>query len=133
MPEDIRDQDYKTLAAFRYQLRRFLWFSEQAAAAAGLSAQQYQALLAIRAEPGGAISVGDLAERMLLQPHSATGLVDRLQRLDVVRRDAVADDRRRTQIRLTPQGEKLLASLAGMHREELIRISPLLTQAFGKL
>jgi len=133
MTDDIRDQDYATLAGFRYQLRRFLRFSEQAAEAAGLSAQQYQALLAIRGEPGGTITIGDLAERLLLRPHSATGLVDRLQRLGVVRRGGASEDRRRTVVALTPEGEKLLASLASMHRQELIRIGPLLSETFSRL
>jgi len=133
MTDDIRDEDYETLAAFRYQLRRFLRFSEKAAAASGLSVQQYQALLAIRAEPGANILIGELAERLLLQPHSATGLVDRLQRLGVVRRTPAPDDRRQTRVTLTTHGEQILASLAATHRQELARIGPLLTQVFARL
>jgi DNA-binding MarR family transcriptional regulator len=133
MTDDIRDEDYETLAAFRYQLRRFLRFSEKAAAASGLSVQQYQALLAIRAEPAANILIGELAERLLLQPHSATGLVDRLQRLGVVRRTPAPDDRRQTRVTLTTHGEQILASLAATHRQELARIGPLLTQVFARL
>jgi len=132
MTHDIRDEDYETLAAFRYQLRRFLSFSEKAATQAGLSAQQYQALLAIRAGVGGVMRVGELAERLLLRPHSATGLIDRLEKLGVVRRDAGSEDKRQIRVALTPDGEAILASLAATHREELRRIRPLLTEAFAK-
>ena len=69
---DLSDADYGTLAGFRRALREFARFSEQAAEGVGLAPQQHQALLAIRAE--GGLTVGELAERLLLRPHSATGL-----------------------------------------------------------
>jgi len=122
----IRDEDYAMLATFRYELRRFLHFSERAADDAGVTAQQHQALLAIRAAPGAAMPVGALAERLLLRPHSTTGLIDRLQKLDLVERFQADGDRRQVLVRLTPMGETLLATLSEAHRAELRRLTPLL-------
>lgn len=122
----IRDEDYALLATFRYELRRFLQFSERAADDAGVTAQQHQALLAIRAAPGAAMPVGALAERLMLRPHSTTGLIDRLQKLDLVERFPADGDRRQVLVRLTPMGETLLATLSEAHRAELRRLTPLL-------
>jgi DNA-binding MarR family transcriptional regulator len=122
----IRDEDYVMLAAFRYELRRFLHFSERAADDAGVTSQQHQALLAIRAASGAAMPIGTLAERLLLRPHSTTGLIDRLQKLGLVERVRADGDRRQVLVRLTSMGETLLATLSEAHRAELRRLTPLL-------
>ncbi|MES1972875.1 MAG: MarR family transcriptional regulator [Pseudomonadota bacterium] len=129
----IRDEDYAMLATFRYELRRFLQFSERAADDAGVTAQQHQALLAIRAASGAAMPVGALAERMMLRPHSTTGLIDRLQKLDLVERFPADGDRRQVLVRLTLMGEKLLATLSEAHRAELRRLKPLLTSLMERV
>lgn len=128
MTDHVSDEDYQALANFRYELRQFLRFSERAAQSAGLTGPQHQALLAIRAAPGAAMRVGELAERLLLRPHSATGLVDRLEKLDLVRRDLSAGDRRQVTVTLTETAEKILASLSAAHRAELRRLQPLLAR-----
>ena len=133
MTDDVRDDDYATLATFRYELRRFLHFSERAAETAGLTAQQHQALLAVRAAAGMELPIGALAERLLLRPHSATGLVDRLQKLELVERAASETDRRQVRVRLTEKGKALLASLSSSHRAELRRMRPLLTELVSRL
>jgi DNA-binding MarR family transcriptional regulator len=119
--------DYERLAEFRYLLRQFLIFSEQAAERAGLTAQQHQALLAIKgfgaAQP---LTVGELAGRLGIKPHSAVGLVDRLLAKSLVRRQAGAHDRRQVMLALTAQAERLLARLSAAHRAELERLAPLL-------
>lgn len=130
---NIRDEDYAMLATFRYELRRFLHFSECAADDAGVTAQQHQALLAIRAAPGAAMLVGALAERLLLRPHSTTGLIDRLQKLDLVERFPADGDRRQVLVRLTQAGETLLATLSQAHRAELRRLRPLLTSLLERV
>lgn len=130
---DVRDEDYATLATFRYELRCFLHFSASAAETAGLTPQQYQALLEIRAASGGAMPVGALADRLLLRPHSATGLLDRLEKLALVERLRTVEDRRQVHVRLTAEGNRLLASLAASHRVELKRIRPLLTDLVSRL
>ena len=79
MRKPITKSQYENLAAFRFALRKFLRFSEDAAGAAGLTPQQHQALLAIKGFPGrDHVTVGELAERLQIKPHSAVGLIDRL-------------------------------------------------------
>ena len=75
----LSKSEYETLAEFRYALRKFVWFSEAEARSVGLTARQHQALLAIRGFPGReAVTVGELAESLRIQPNSAVGLVNRL-------------------------------------------------------
>src|SRR5580704_10048231 len=90
------EKDYAALASFRRSLRSFLAFSEQAARQAGLTPQQHQAILAIRglgSDKG--MTVGDLANHLLLKHHTAVGLVDRLVRAKLVARTPDDRDRRR--------------------------------------
>ena len=124
--EPVCDEDYETLARFRYELRRFLRFSEEAAVEAGLTPQQHQALLAIRGQHGGEMLVGTLAERLLLRPHSTTELVNRLEKLGLVERHQLADDRRKVCVAITRHGRDVLGSLSASHRAELRRMRPML-------
>jgi len=124
--DPVCNKDYETLARFRYELRRFLRFSEDAAADAGLTPQQHQALLAVRAEEGGEMLVGELAERLMLRPHSATELVNRLEKLGLVERRQLKDDRRKVCVAITRHGRTVLGSLAASHRAELRRMRPML-------
>jgi DNA-binding MarR family transcriptional regulator len=130
--DDLDDEHYQALASIRHELRRFLHFSEKAAAEAGITPQQHQALLAIRASRDE-MRVGALAEQLLLKPHSASEHVDRLAKLGLVRRKEASGDRRRVPIELTPEGRTLLASLSRAHRSELRRIRPMLTQLIETL
>ncbi|WP_322965747.1 MarR family winged helix-turn-helix transcriptional regulator [Sphingomonas fuzhouensis] len=132
MDDPISDRDYRALAGFRRQLRTFLSFSEEAAAQAGITAQQHQALLALRAAPDRALLIGELAEHLRLRPHSASGLVDRLEKLGLVRR-ATGVDRRRVPVTLTEQGTETIATLAIAHRAELRRLRPLLMDMLSAL
>ena len=132
-PGPLTRADYGRLAEFRYLLRQFLIFSEQAADRAGLTAQQHQALLAIKglgaAKP---LTVGELAGRLGIKPHSAVGLVDRLLAKSLVRRQAGARDRRQVMLRLTAQAERRLARLSAAHRAELKRLAPLLQKLLAE-
>ena len=117
--------DYETLAEFRYALRCFLHFSEDAAEKAGLTFQQHQALLFIVGYPGREqITIGELAERLQIRHHSAVGLVDRLEKQGLVVRIPNARDRRQVYIKLTDKGIRILESLSGVHRDELRHMSP---------
>ena len=128
------DDDYRALALFRRTLRRFLNFSGEAAAAAGLEAQQYQAMLALRgAGTDGAMTVGELAEELRIRPHSAVGLVTRLERQEMVTRERGSSDRRQVFVTLTPRGRKLLAGLAAAHKEELRKAVPALRTLIEQL
>jgi DNA-binding MarR family transcriptional regulator len=123
----LTPSDYQRLAEFRYVLRHFLIFSEEAAAAAGLAAQQHQALLAVKAFGRVApVTTGDLAERLGIRHHSAVGLVDRLVEKALVKRRRDALDRRQVLIELTPKAETVLERLTAIHRSELRRLAPLL-------
>jgi DNA-binding MarR family transcriptional regulator len=128
----ISESDYAALAEFRFAVRRFLHFSEEQAARAGLSPQQHQALLAMRAADAD-MTVGELAERLLLKPHSASGLVDRLHALGLADRRESPDDRRRTLIHLTAKAKQLLERLTEAHRDELVRMRPLLGSLLDRL
>jgi len=116
---------YQTLANFRYAVRQYLHFSEKEAKRKGLTPRQYQAILAIKAatdkEPLG---VGDLARILFLHPHSAVGLVNRLEVAGLVSRRPAAHDKRRALLELTPRGTGILEKLVITHRGELRRISP---------
>jgi DNA-binding MarR family transcriptional regulator len=116
----VTPEQYRALAEFRYQLRRFLAFSSREAEAAGLAPQQYQAMLAIkgRAEERP-ISVGELAEQLLVRQHSAAELVNRMEAAGLVRRAPSPGDGRRVTVLLTPKGEDALKSLAATHLREL--------------
>jgi DNA-binding MarR family transcriptional regulator len=108
------------LAEFRFQLRKFLRFSEVAAEAAGISVQQYQMLQVIAAmPPGHGASISYLAERMILRHNSAVELVDRAVRAGMVRRESDDEDLRRSIVRLMPEGEKMLEQLVPSHIHEL--------------
>lgn len=130
----LNKPQYETLAAFRYELRRFLHFSESAAQATGITPQRHQALLAIKGFPEREqITVGELAERLQLRHHSVVGLVDRLVAEKLVIRKPSLEDRRQVLIQLTGRGEKTLEKLSSLHHEQLKRIGPELSRLLEKL
>jgi DNA-binding MarR family transcriptional regulator len=121
----ISKSHYELLAELRHALRRFQRFSRDAARATGLTPQQHQALLAIKGYPGrDFVSIGELAERLQVRHHSAVGLVDRLVGQRLVRRTHSAVDRRRVEVRLSPQGEAKIERLSAAHLEELRQLGP---------
>ncbi|MGH6672813.1 MAG: MarR family winged helix-turn-helix transcriptional regulator [Xanthobacteraceae bacterium] len=130
----IGTSDYRRLAAFRHALRRFLAFSEAAARDAGVTPQQHQALLAIKGAPtAGSITVGYLAGQLLLQPHSAAELADRMVNGGLLVREGAPDDRRRVVLSLAPAAEKALHALSAAHIRELRHSAPVLDSLFDVL
>jgi DNA-binding MarR family transcriptional regulator len=110
----------RSMAEFRYQLRRFLNFSEIASERCGVGAQQYQLMQVIAAMPEGQeASITYLAERMVLRHNSTVELVDRAQRVGLVRRETDAKDMRRSLVKMTPEGEVILERLVAEHLREL--------------
>ena len=108
------------LAAFRYQLRRFLRFSEKAARACGLTPQQHQLLLGVMGYTGrGWATVSELAEFLQARHNAVVGLVERAERRRLVRKERAGRDRRFVRVYATPQGQKILDELTRLHREEL--------------
>ena len=123
----LTDADYAALADFRYALREFQAFSEVRVAEYGLTPQQHQALLAIRGARDARVSIGYIAARLILKPHSASGLIDRLEALGLVERRTSPDDGRQALIELTGEATVLLEKLSHTHREEILRLRPLLS------
>ena len=126
--------DYQALAELRYQVRKFLRFSEEASRAAGIEPQQHQLLLAIKGLPEGMPpTIGALAERLQLQHHSAVELVDRSAQRSLVRRVRSTSDQRQVFIRLTAKGERILRDLSVHHRDILRDAGPALLDVVNTL
>ncbi len=126
--------DYQALAEFRYQIRKFLHFSEQAVQAAGLERGQYQLMLAIKGMPEGVRPrIRELADRMQIQHHSTVELINRLEAGGFVRRERALDDRREVLLALTPKGDRVLGELALHHHDELSQAAPSLVAALRRL
>ena len=87
----------------------------------GITPAQYQLLLAIRGHSGGAPTIGEVAEHLLLRHHSVVGLVDRAAQAGLVERHVDAADHRAVRLALTPAGARRLATLAAAHIDELSR------------
>ena len=112
--------EYESLSEFRYQLRRFLRFSEEAAHAEGLTPLQYQLLLHIQGYPGRDwATIGELAERLQTQQHGVVALVSRCEAAGLVERSSGKIDRRQVEVRLTKNGQQCLRRIATLHRTEL--------------
>ena len=126
--------DYQALAEFRYQIRKYLHFSEQAVQAAGLERGQYQLMLTIKGMPEGVRPrIRELADRMQIQHHSAVELINRLEAGGYVHRERAQEDRREVLLVLTPKGEKVLGELAAHHHDELQSAAPDLVAALRRV
>jgi DNA-binding MarR family transcriptional regulator len=130
----LATRHYAQLASFRQALRGFLRFSEGVAAQEGLTSQHYQAMLILRGWPDGQpVSINDLAQQLMIKHNSAVGLVDRLVTEGLVVRRPSTVDRRKVDLHLSARGRQVLARLAGLHRDELQRIGPLMKRFFTEL
>ncbi len=131
---EISQDDYKALAEFRYQIRRFLHFSEQLARKAGIEPQHHQLLLTLKGMPEHKQpTIGELAERLQLQHHSTVELIDRLVERGFVERHKDEVDQRRVLIYLTPVGDAILQELSLLHRNELRMTGPALAEALNAI
>ena len=125
MPKSPTQPDFKAMAELRYQIRRFLRFSENAARQAGIEPQQHQLLLAVRGLPDELRpTIGVLAERMQLQHHSTVELIDRLVERGFLFRLRSTDDKRQVLVKLTHDGEEFLKRLSLHHLQELQSAGP---------
>lgn len=124
---------YQGLAGFRLALRRFLAASEAISRHAGVTQQQYQAMLAIKTWPSETMTMGDLADQLMLTHHAAVQLVNRMAKAGVAARAPSSTDRRSVLVKLTDEGEALLDRLAGQHLDELLRQEPQLTRSMRRL
>ena len=124
--------DYEALADFRYHIRRFLHFSEQAARLSGIEPQHHQLLLAAkgyRGDPGEGPTIGYLAERLQIRHHSAVELIDRMASHGLVERLQNQRDRRQVIVALTRYGDRILKKLSADHIRELRETGPALVAA----
>jgi DNA-binding MarR family transcriptional regulator len=114
---------YIYLAEFRYQLRKFLNFSETAAREVGITPQQHQLLLALMGFPNrDSATPRELAEKLQVTHHSCVGLIDRCEQLDLVIRRNNPEDGRSILVEITTKGKKILEQLSEIHLEEINRI-----------
>lgn len=133
-PVPLTRAQMRRLAEFRFQMRKFLHFSSLAAEAAGLRAQQYQLLQCVWGMPEELDpTIANVAARMLLKHNSAVELVDRTIEQGLLRRCPDPTDHRRILLRMTPLGEKLLASLAAWHVRELEETGPELIRSLRRV
>lgn len=129
-PEDLSLAQYRDLAEFRRQIRRFLYFSELTAKEFGIEAQQHQLLLAVHGlSEGVKPTIREIASRLFIQHHSAVELVNRLEATGAIVRHQGLQDKREVWISLTPAGLATLRNLAVEHRNELERTGPELARA----
>jgi DNA-binding MarR family transcriptional regulator len=128
--ELLSQAEYEELAELRFQIRRFLNFSESAAHGEGIEPRHHQALLAIKAMPADEpCTVGALAGRLFLQHQSTVGLIDRMEQRQLVVRRPGRRDARQVLVSLTPQGERILERLSATHKAELAQSAPELARA----
>ena len=123
MSKTLNKETYESLAEFRYQLKKFLHFSDSEARKVGVTPQQHQLLLAIKGFPGrDSATPRELAERLFITHNACVGLIDRCSQLGLVIRASNPEDGRSVLVKLTSQGEEILKRLSEIHLEEIIRI-----------
>jgi len=132
-PRKLSQKNYEALADFRFALRRFFAFSEEAAGAVGLSPKQYQALLAIKGGADGSkLGIQEIADRLMIRHHTAVELVDRLVSNGFVTRVKCETDQRRVQVCISDKADRIMNKLAAAHLRELKGIRPVLDQLLSQ-
>lgn len=120
--------EFVALSEFRYQLRRFIHWSEQLTRKAGVTNLQYLLMLHIRGQKAQDwATITQLAERLQAKHHGTVALVTRCEKLGLVKRQPGRADRREVEVHLTAKGNRMVERLAGLHREELLRLRGILT------
>lgn len=133
MPELTQD-DYERLHEFRFSIRRFLHFSENAARAAGLDPQQHQLLLAVQAcGPVDGVTISRIADRLQLRHHTVVELVDRAAERGLVERHRAEKDQRFVLVSITETGRRLLEGLSEAHLTELRTAGPELARLLHEI
>lgn len=121
--QNMSKADFEALARFRYQLRRFLRFSEELTRRTGITPLQYQLMLQIKGFPGREwATVVELAERLQAKHHGVVALISRCELAGLVARKGSRSDMRRVEIELTKKGERCVEKLARLHRAELLSL-----------
>jgi DNA-binding MarR family transcriptional regulator len=133
MREELANSRYQALSDFRYVVRKFQRFSDEAARAAGLVPQQHQMMLAIKGSVDETCTIGYIAERLLIQHHSAVELVARTEARGLVVRHRGEQDRRQVFVRLSRLGEDALAEMTTSHYRELRTAAPALIHSLQSI
>lgn len=127
---EVSAAGYRQLAEFRFRIREFLHFSEEAARSCQIEPQQHQLLLTIKGLPDRTRpTISALSHRLCLRHHSMVELVDRLVEQGAVSRRHNDEDRREVFIELTPHGEQLLNRLSAILWQELRVTGPALVES----
>ena len=126
----VPDSEYRQIAEFRFRLRQFLHFSEEAARARGIEPQQHQLLLAIKGLPKGTRpTIKTVSSRLCLRHHSTVELADRLVARGAIARRHSDEDAREVLLELTSHGEEILRELQVLHWQELQTSGPALAES----
>ncbi len=133
MRDEFSKERYEALAEFRYQVRRFLRFSDEAARSADLEPQQHQMLLAIMGSPSERLTIGELAERLQIRHHSAVELAARAESRGLLTRERGTEDQRQVFVALTDAGTEALRELAAAHHRELLMAAPELIRILRRI
>jgi DNA-binding MarR family transcriptional regulator len=132
--QELSQEDFAALLAFRTGLRRYLRWSEEAARAAGLTPAQHQLLLAVRGHGRDRPpTIGELAGYLLLRHHSTVELINRAETAGLVRRERDPGDNRVMRVRLTTTADRMLAELTRVHLAELRSLAPILDRLSAEL
>ena len=131
---DVTLGDYRALAEFRYELRRYLALSDHAARSVGLHPGQYRLLLMLKGLPDGIEpTIGNLAERLGLRHHSTVELVDRLEKRGLIYRERNERHRSFVFVRISPKGESILRRVVASRKVDLKKAGPILVKALTTL
>ena len=131
---EMTPPEYRAFASFRYELRRFINFSETAARAAGIEPQQHQLLLALKGLPADLRpTIGTVAERLQLRHNSTVELAQRSIESGLVQRRSSPQDGREVLLSITARGERVLQKLSIEHRAEMRSAAPALLRTLHGL
>lgn len=119
----LKKEEFRTLSEFRYQLRSFVRFSEDITDRFGVTNLQYLLLLHVKGYRDREwATIGELAERLQTHHNGVVSLASRCEKLGLIYRQRGTADKREVQIYLTPEGNKLVTKIAGLHRDELLSL-----------
>lgn len=129
-PTHVDKERLEALSDFRFKLRSFLRFSEDAAREEGITVLQYQVLLHTQGFPGREwASISEIAERLQAQAHGVVALVTRCEEAGLVRRKSSSTDRRLVEVHLLPMGRQKLNALALRHAHHVAELAKVVSSA----
>ena len=120
----IEKQQFEALSDFRFRLRSFLRFSEDAAREEGITVLQYQLMLHTQGFPGREwATISEIADRLQAQHHGVVALVSRCEEAGLVKRKPSHTDRRQVEVHLLAAGRRKLERLAALHADQVAELA----------